>query len=209
MILNESELKSLADAIGEVEKKTSGELRLIIAKRSSHASHVFPLLTLMLACASLIYLWTSRHMLMLGDTTWTLPIVLLGALVFGYLFSRLPSVQRHLTWSGDLEHQALMRAELEFHREGLGATAEKTGILIFLSLHERQAVVLADKGIAAKLEPRIWNEVIGIVLAGVRKKKLKEHLEMAIRLCGDLLAKEFPVKEGDENELPNHVLIKD
>lgn len=208
-LLSDDELKSLSAAITQVERRTSGELRLIIAQRSSRTSHVFPLLTLMLASLSLIYLWTARHLLMLGDTTWILPAVLIGALALGYLFSRIPSVQRRLTRPADLEHQALMRAELEFHREGLGGTADKTGILIFLSVFEHQAVVLADKGIAAKIDQKVWSEVIAMVLEGVRKKRLRENLEKAIHLCGDLLTKEFPIKDGDKNELPNHVLVKD
>jgi putative membrane protein len=208
-LLSEDELKSLSAAITQVERRTSGELRLIIAQRSSRSSHVFPLLTLILASLSLIYLWTARHLLMLGDTTWILPTVLIGAIVLGYLFSRLPSVQRRLTWTSDLEHQSLMRAELEFHREGLGATADRTGILIFLSVFDHQAVVLADKGIAAKIDKKVWSEIVALVLEGVRKKRLRENLEKAIQLCGDLLAKEFPIKDGDKNELPNHVLVKE
>lgn len=208
ILLSEKELKELSEVIGEVEKNTSGELRLILVRQSSQASHAFPLLTLMLVCLSLIYLWSSRHLLMLGDTTWLLPTVLCGALILGYLFSRMPSVRRNLTRARDLEHQTLMRAELEFHREGLGATADKTGILIFLSLFERQAVVLADKGIAAKIEPVVWEEVVGLVLEGVRKNKLRANLEQALRRCGEILAKDFPSKPGDKNELPNHVLVK-
>jgi putative membrane protein len=208
-LLTDDELKSLSAAITQVERGTSGELRLIIAQRSSRTSHVFPLLTLILASLSLIYLWTARHLLMLGDTTWTLPAVLIGASGLGYLFSRFPSVQRRLTWTSDLEHQALMRAELEFYREGLGATVDKTGILIFLSVFDHQAVVLADKGIAAKIDSKVWSEVVAMVLEGVRKKRLRENLEKAIQLCGELLNKEFPIKAGDKNELPNHVLVKD
>ncbi len=209
MVLTEGELKSLSETISKAERRTSGELRLIIAKRSSQSSHVFPLLSLMLACASLVYLWSSRHQLLMGDTTWILPMVLAGAVGIGFVFSKIPVVQRQLTWGPDLEHQALMRAELEFHREGLGGTHAKTGILLFLSLHERQAVVLADKGISSKLDQKTWDEVVALIVKGAKEKNLKEHLEQAIVKCGDLLAKEFPLQAGDRNELPNHVLVKE
>ena len=162
----------------------------------------------MLALAALVYLWSARHLLMLSDTTWILPIVLIGALAFGFLFSRIPSVRRQLTWGDDLEHQVLMRAELEFHREGLAKTKDQTGILLFLSLFERRAVVLADKGIASKLGPEVWAEVVEMITLGARKKKLREQLEKAIRRCGELLSKEFPIQPGDCNELSNRVLIK-
>jgi len=49
---------------------------------------------------------------------------------------------------------------------------------------------------------------VGLVLEGVRKNKLRANLEQALRRCGEILAKDFPSKPGDKNELPNHVLVK-
>ncbi len=208
-ILSQDDLDYLANAITEVELKTSGELRLIIARRSSSTSHVVPLLAFILATLFLMYLWSSRHYLMLGDTSWQMPVALVVAAGLALLLGRWPLLQRRLTWPSDLEQQVMTRAELEFHREGLSATADGTGILIFLSVFERQAVVLADKGIAGKLDRTVWDEVIAHILDGFRQNTLRENLELAIRRCGELLNKQFPIQPGDKNELPNHVLVKD
>lgn len=100
------------------------------------------------------------------------------------------------------------RAELEFHREGLDGTKAATGILIFLSLFEHEAVVLGDRAIAAKLDKAVWHEVVQKVLEGGRTRDWRGKLEEAIRMCGDLLTRHFPMQAGDRNELPNHVIVK-
>jgi len=207
-LLSEEQLQRLSDTITEVEKATTGELRLIIVGRSSRSSHVFPLLAFLFSTFALIYLWYSRHMFVLEPKSWLVPALLFTSAVLAYALSRVPIVQRRLTWPADLEHQVLARAELEFHREGLDATENQTGILLFLSVLEHQAVVLADKGIAQKLDENVWTEVVAQILEGARHQHLAQNLEAAIRRCGELLQKHFPAQPGNRNELPNHVIVK-
>ncbi len=107
-----------------------------------------------------------------------------------------------------MEQEVWKRAQLEFHDEGLDGTRARTGILIMLSLMEHQAVVLADKAIASKLDAGVWKDVIQVVLSGARGGQWRAKIEEALRLCGKLLAENFPVQRGDVNELPNHVIVK-
>jgi putative membrane protein len=118
-------------------------------------------------------------------------------------------VQRLVTRPSVLAQWVWLRAELEFHREGLGKTIDRTGILILLSVFERRAVVLADKGINEKLDKNVWQEVIDSVVDGVKKGQLADNLELAIKQCGNLLAKHFPIKPDDTNELSNTVIVKE
>lgn len=207
--LSQQELDHLAKVIAEVEGKTSGELRLILVRRSSLTNHVFPLLTASLAMLGLLELWYMRHHFLVEPIPWITLAILLGSAMLAWILSRFEFIQRWMTLPGDLDHHVAIRAELEFHREGLGATAGKTGILIFVSLFEREAVVLGDKAIAAKLNKDVWAQVVATVIEGAKSKKWCEKLEEAIRQCGDLLARHFPIQPGDKNELPNHVVLKD
>lgn len=207
-LLGEAELKKLATAITEVERTTSGELRLVIVGSSARTSHVFPLLSFVLASAGLLALWYLRAPILLEPVPFLAPLVLAASVLIAFVLSRSSVIRRRFTWPADLEHQVLMRAELEFHREGLDATKDKTGILIFLSVEEHQAVVLGDKGINEKLKPEVWSKVIATILEGARKKQLAQKLEEAIRTCGHLLHQHFPIQPGDKNELPNHVVVK-
>lgn len=204
--LSERELKHLEGVIGELERKTSGEIRLIIVGRSMPPSVKILSGTMVLA---LILLFIERHLFL----AWVPDLVLLAAtlvvsFVIGILLSRIPAVVRNLSSPFKLRHHALMRAELEFYREGLGETKDRTGILLFLSLLEHQAVVLADKGIAGRLKPDIWNEVVATMLEGPKTGQWQANLEKALRQCGGVLAQHFPIQEGDRNELPNLVIVK-
>lgn len=202
-------MEHLANVITEVEKTTSGELRLMIVGRSSRTGHIFPLAFFVIATGSLLYLWYTRHIFILSPNPWLLPVVFAVCGLVAWLLSGLSWIQRRFTPYLDMEAQVWARAELEFHREGLGATQGKTGILIFLSMLEHQAVVLGDKAIAAKLENTVWSDVVKLVLEGARTRRWEEKLEEAIRKCGQLLQQHFPIQPGDKNELPNHVILKD
>jgi putative membrane protein len=200
------ELRQLEKVIGELELKTSGEIRLMIVQRSMPASAKFVIGAMFVG---LVFLWLERHFLLPHVHEYLLLAVVLafsGAL--GLLLGRIPFFVRNFTWPGKLRAHALMRAELEFYRAGLGATSGNTGILLFLSMFEHQAVVLADKGIASKLKPEIWSEVVATMLEGPKTGQWQACLEKALKQCGAVLAEHFPVRPGDRNELPNLVIVK-
>lgn len=207
-ILTDKELEELSHVVGDVEKSTSGELRLMIVERSATVGHVFQLLFALSIFGLFVVHQIARNENLFEDHWYNYPLLLPISFLLAWWLARFQRVQRMLTRSDDLESSVWARAELEFNREGLQGTKAQTGILIFLSLMEHQAVVLADKAIAAKLEPKIWNDVIAIVLEGGRRNQWRAKLEEAVRLCGKLLAQNFPAQPGDINELPNHVIVK-
>ncbi|MGE4131014.1 MAG: hypothetical protein AB7F86_05215 [Bdellovibrionales bacterium] len=106
-----------------------------------------------------------------------------------------------LASADSVRQQCWIRAELEFYRNDLTATAERTGILLFLSLAEKQAVVLADRGLDQKAEPKIWADVVRELTLG--------RLESGVEICGRVLKEKFPARKANPNELPNHVIVKD
>lgn len=207
--LTKQELEHLAAVIAELEHKTSGEMRLMIVRSSTRRGYLNALLWFLMLALALSILWLERHYMIWAADWWLLPVIFLGTLVLAALLSRWPVVARLASPAADLRHHSLLRAELEFHREGLGATRDRTGILLFISMLERQAVVLADKGIAGHLEPSTWNEVVATLLEGPKTGRWAEFLEKALRQCGGMLAQHFPPRADNKDELPNHVIIKE
>jgi putative membrane protein len=208
-ILSKSELKKLADVIGEVEEKTSGDIRLMIVKRSSVTGHVHLLLWSLLLSLTFLYLWFFRHSVILWERWWLWPSIILGQYILAAILSRSEFLQRVFTSHHDLSHQVWARAEVEFHRQGLSNTHSHTGVLLFVSLMERQALVLADKAIADKLPPNAWDKVAGIISDGARSGRWAEKLEEALRDCGTYLALHFPGQAGNTHQLPNIVILKE
>jgi putative membrane protein len=84
-----------------------------------------------------------------------------------------------------------------------------TGILLFLSLEERKAIVLADEGIAAQLSPSIWDDVIQLILQGAKQNQLTKGFVEAILKCGELLKSYFPLEGENKNELSDRLIIRE
>lgn len=207
--LNETQLAKLSHTIGEMEKSTSGEIRLMIVRRSSAIGHVDDLLWLILLVLSFLTIWFFRHDMILFERWWMLPALFAGLFAVARLLARTAFIQRVLTSGADLQQQVWARAEVEFSREIKGRTRSSTGILLYLSLMERRAVVLADAGIASKLPPDTWDGVTSVILAGAKTGQWTEKLEESIRLCGGYLAQHFPQEARDTNELSNAVIVKE
>jgi putative membrane protein len=209
MKLTDAQIKQVSTAVAEAEKRTSGEIVPMIVKRSSMVGHV-PLQLVLFWLILVLVLHVTLHTLIYN--IFSLPMFLtvgvIGAVAFWFL-GRCEFLQRLLVPPRDQHFSVLARAQLEFTAQKIQNTVDHTGILIFVSLMERQCVVLADEGIASKLKPETWKSVVDQVIDGVKNGHPAEGLVKAIHTCGDLLSEFFPLKQGDTNELPNELVIKD
>ena len=85
-------------------------------------------------------------------------------------------------------------------------TQGRTGVLIFLSLRERRAEIVADEAIAAKVAPEVWGAAMVAMLAEIRQGRIADGMIAAVEKVGTVLAEHFPVAEGDINELPDRLI---
>lgn len=204
--LSDQEATDVSKIVRTMEEKTSGEIVPVVVRRSSTIGHV-PLI--LFPFTFLVGMFALEEM-QLGLQ----PIfILLVNLAFSFALTRLLSpqdfVERFLTPKADQEYQVQLRAESEFYESSIQKTRDKTGILIFVSLMERQVVVLGDKSISDKLSADTWQKVVDEILVGIRTKNLASGLDSGIRHCGEILATHFPIQKNDTNELPNHLIIKE
>ncbi len=95
----------------------------------------------------------------------------------------------------------------QFLAHGLQMTEARTGVLIFVSLAERHAEVIADAGIAAHVDQAEWDGVIAALVGEIRFGRLADGLAGAVAGVGVVLARHFPAVPGDRNELPNDCLL--
>ena len=199
----------IEDAIAEAERSTSGEIVPLLVRRSSTVGHV-PILTFaFLMLTALIFEvpeWFGEAI----DNHWLASgLCWLLAAAIGFGASRFDFVNRLMTPQPDQIHQVDLRAELEFYELGLSQTEASTGVLLMVSLMEHRAVVLADRGISEKLDAEVWQEVVDLMIEGVKAGDLAGGMSAAIKRCGDLLAAEFPLASDDTNELRDHLIVKE
>lgn len=85
-------------------------------------------------------------------------------------------------------------------------THGRTGILVYLSLAEHRAEIVADEAIAAKVPAEVWGEAMAAMLAELKAGRLADGLIVAVERVGAVLAEHFPRAEDDRNELPDRLI---
>ncbi len=206
--LDESDLAAIEAAVARGESKTSGEIVPMIVRSSSYAGHV-PLTIALLVFAFLslfVPLFTEHSTI--PSVYWDVGIFVLS-LFAAFILSHVTAIRRALVPWPDQHSAVARRAQLEFYTTGIPATEGHTGVLIFISLFERRAIVLGDDVISARLNQETWVAVVSEMLHKFGNGSMRDGLVVAIEKVGEILAREFPIKPGDVNELPNALVIKE
>lgn len=85
-------------------------------------------------------------------------------------------------------------------------TLGRTGVLLYVSLREHRADIVADEAIAAKVTPEVWGDAMAALIDLVRKGKPGEGMAEAVRQMGVVLAAHFPRGSENPNELPDRLI---
>jgi uncharacterized membrane protein len=102
---------------------------------------------------------------------------------------------------------ALPRAVAVFERLGMHRTAAHHGVLIYVSVSDHKLAVLGDRGIHERVGQAYWDRLVEAVLAHFREERPRDGLLHAVGEAGAVLARHFPRRPGDVNELPDQVSI--
>ena len=95
----------------------------------------------------------------------------------------------------------------QFNIRGIARTKDRSGILIFVSLAERYARIIADDGIAAHVPQTQWQGAVDALVAHTRDGRIADGFVAAVDICADELAAHFPRSEASKDELPNRIYV--
>lgn len=228
-MLNETDRGRIETAIREAETRTSGEIYCVVARESSDyletplawaaiAALAAPAVLLaagihVSAPDALGQTWTAAQMSVVAETAargaLSGAILLQGALFIAVAILTAIRPLRLLLTPRPLKRERVRRrAQEQFLAKSLQATRERTGVLIYVSAGEHMAELIADDGIAAKVDAQVWQGAMDRLIQGIKQGRPADGLEAAIGLCADILAEHFPVRGGDNpNELPDSVVL--
>ncbi|MDB5494633.1 MAG: hypothetical protein JWP86_1970 [Phenylobacterium sp.] len=136
--------------------------------------------------------------------------ILLQAVLFAAvaIVVALRPVRLALTPRLSKRHEVQRRAREIFLTKNLEGTRDRTGVLIFVSLAERMAELVADEGIAQHVEPHVWDRAMAALADGLKRGEPAAGFAAAIGRCGDVLAERFPADPQDNpNQLPDAVVV--
>jgi len=212
----------IAAAVAKAEAGTSGEIRCVLGEGgqgaamplavAAAASLVAPAIALLLgldpeALAGVFGHWSVGHLAAADArvaSTLSVYIALqtvIFAVVFGLL--SLAPLRRALTPKAVARARVHEAALAQFAGLGLADTRDRTGVLIYASLDDHRAEVLADEGIYAKAPHAVWDEVVALLVDGLRRDAPADGFAAAVEKTGEILSQYLPPRADDRNELPD------
>ena len=198
----EAEKQRIAATITGVEKTTSGEVVAMVVT----ASDTYPEATLLagFSIGGLSALLITD--LLLGDSLgYFVPLMVASAIVISGLSKIFPPLLRLFIPDTRLQTRVAERALRSFYEKNLHTTRDNTGVLFFISLLERKVWILADSGIYQKIPQEALQAHATDIAAGIKQGQACNALCRQIEAVGVILARHFPIKPDDTNELSNQV----
>ncbi|WP_245410864.1 TPM domain-containing protein [Microvirga flavescens] len=201
-MISAQEQDNLAQLVHDLEAHTAGEIVIVITDRAAGYRAIPLIWALLLALVTpwpLIWLTglsASRiFLIQLGVAILTSAVLSLA----GLRLALVPRAVKHAR-----AHEAAHR---EFKSRGLMHTRERTGVLIYVSAAEHFAEIIADIGIAARIDQNVWNDIVHDLVTAIGAGHVAEGLARAARRVGAILAEHAPPRIDETNELPNRVIV--
>ena len=106
-----------------------------------------------------------------------------------------------------LKFDARSRAEALFSDLRVWDTEHNSGVLIYVQLVDRRIEIVADRGIAAKVEQKEWDAICRRMEGFFGNRQYPEGALEAIEAVTAILARHFPPRVRNPNELPDKPVV--
>ncbi len=182
-------------AVAEAELRTGAEIVPVVARASGR------------------YDRPESHAWDAVSPAWQL-VGLLAAVAAGFIAgavagSRVHWLRRLFTPQRQMTDEVLARAKQVFFDRSVRRTLDGTGVLIFVSMFERRAAILADQTVVDKLGQSLLDELCGRLTANLSATSPTEALCDAIAAAGERLSSAIPRRGDDVNELSDALVVLD
>lgn len=209
----------VASAVSAAEQNSSCEIVPVVATASGRydrAEDIVGLWCAMLAAIVMFLMLPGR-----ADyghwgafPVWGQACLLVAAMAISFLIGavladRFHGLRRLFTARQQMEEEVNLRARELFFDRRVHHTDGASGVLIFVSLYERIAVVLGDRSVVETLGEEFPKQLCERLTASLRKEDIGSAICDTINHAAPLLAKALPRAAGDLNELPDALVLLD
>jgi putative membrane protein len=220
MVMEVEERCKIGEAVRAAEGDTSGEIVTIIADQSDayhdvglHYAILAMLLVPVLFAAfpawpdAILKLvtsgWGEREMPALYVLIFFL--MTLVFLIVRYTLAIMP-LRLALTPKATRRRRVRRRAIDLFKVGTEKRTTGRTGILIYLSMGEHMAEIVADEAIYTRVPDTEWGDAMAAMIEQVAGGRVTEGMIAAVERVGVILSQHLPRDAADRNELPDRVI---
>ncbi|WP_221435545.1 TPM domain-containing protein [Algisphaera agarilytica] len=216
---DEQDVQRVNTAIGEVEEITSAEIVCVAAASSGRYDRAEDIFGLLLGMIAAGLVWIFLPDAVPGGDTWAgytpttkiafMALAVLGGFVLGTVWaSHAWPLRRPFVPKSEQRENVSHAASAAFFDQSLHHTRAGTGLLIYLSMDERRAVILADEAVLEALSQTTLDTLCRDLTKLLAETDAAEALCQTIRRAGQHL-EALPRDEDDTNEHPNTLVLID
>ena len=219
--LSESDHAKVSAAIAAAEAGSNGEIIAVTTDLSDDyhdaASHwalvvLIATLAIFAAVPSLLHFWFDfffggwRPEPTLGQLLTLLLVLSVAKFTAVLLILKYMPLRLALTPGATKSRRVRRRAVEIFKAAAEHRTIGRTGILIYLSMREHRAEIVADEAITSVTRPETWGEAMVALLVEVKAGRPADGIVAAVEQIGTVLAEHFPRTAADTNEIPDKLI---
>ncbi len=217
---NDAQRQAVEQAVIEAERKTSAEIVPVVASASGMYDRAEDVIGLWVGILSLIAAWwvlpgvPTESGSWGGMPEWQKLLVMIVATVVGFVIGA--AVASHVGWlrllftpRQQMRDEVAARARAVFFDSRVHHTSGHTGLLVYVSLYERMAAVLADENVLNKLGQPALDALCAALISNLRDLSPADAICQTIRVVGDKLEPVLPRAEDDVNERPDSLVLLD
>ncbi|MES2496711.1 MAG: hypothetical protein V4618_11385 [Pseudomonadota bacterium] len=220
IIISDADIARVTDAVTAAEARSDAEIATILAPHSDKYNDVPLIWAALVALLALAvyaafpdcyialldritggwHVWTVRE--------WMTVLVFATAIKFlatRYILAWWP-LRMAFTPGKTRTRRVRARAISLFKASTENRTQSRTGVLVYLSLAEHRAEIVADEAIVAKVSPEAWGAAMALLIEGCRAGRPTDGMVAAVGAIGDVLAEHFPRTGTDPDEMPNRMI---
>ena len=208
-ILNDQERSRLDKRIAEAEKRTGAQIVVAVIQRSDSYSELpWKAFALGVSVAGLLVFifdllwpgWYSQTAMLIFVVT-----ILITGIISALLSLYISKFARLFLATHRAEVEVRQYAESLFLSHELFATRRRTGILLLVSLFERQVILLPDTGLNKRLSRKAMQKIIAQMTPILASGQVTRALEQGLLRLEEILIVTATGESG-KNELPEEII---
>jgi putative membrane protein len=215
LVLSETERDAVTAAVAAAEARSDGEIVTVVSEASDayHDVALHYAVAAVLAVTAAAAMWP--HLLASeggwgdGDRAREL-LLLLIAQAAAFLIVRFALAWRPLrlmlTPGATLSRRVRRRAVQYFRLAAENRTAGREAVLLYLSVAEHRAELVADAAVHQVVAPEAWGAAMAALVDAVRAGRPGDGMIAAVGAIGTILADHFPKTDSNPNEIADRVI---
>jgi putative membrane protein len=219
--LSEADHALVTAAVTQAERSSDGEIVTIVTHKSDSYHDVglhYAVLAMLLVPAFLAFVpqgcvdWATRPFLGWNQTLdkGAAMLLLFAVLALVFLIVRFGLAYMPLRMAltpASTKTRRVRRRAIELFKVGAERrTVGRTGVLLYLSLAEHRAEIVADEAIHSKVDPDVWGAAMAVLIENVKAGRPGEGMAKAVEQIGIVLAEYLPKTVADTNEVPDKLI---